>query len=222
MGRLTSIIREQWKVIIVTVVVTLAVTFGIIGGEKFFSSTAFCLSCHSMSYPYEELKESSHYGGPGLNPECQDCHLPPQFLLRVESHIVDGIRALIGELKHDLSTKEEFDKYRLEYAHNARMNLKKWDSSPCRTCHKAVEPSTEDVEREHRKMETEGRTCIDCHQNLVHEEVEEEDLDRSMAEGRIVLKEEAEEEEDEDEEEMEDEEGEEDVEEEEAEEEGGE
>ncbi len=190
MNNWLSFLKEKWMVIFGTAVVTLVITFGIVGGERFLSSTGFCLSCHSMSYVAEELKQSSHYGAQGIDPECQDCHLPPQFLKRVESHIVDGTRALIGELKHDLSTVENFDKYRAEYAHNARINIKKWDSSPCRTCHKAVKPSSDDAAKEHKKMETEKKTCIDCHQNLVHEQVPEEDLDKGMKEGKIVLKEE--------------------------------
>jgi cytochrome c-type protein NapC len=198
-SRLLTLFKEQWRVIIGSAAVTLVITFGVIGGERYFSTTGFCLSCHSMSYVNEELQDSSHWGGLGLNPECEDCHLPPQFLLRVQSHAVDGLRAIIGELKHDLSTKEGFDEHRADYAHHARLLLKKWDSSPCRTCHKEVVPSSEEAEVEHKKMETEGATCIDCHQNIVHEEVPEEDLDRSLAEGKI--EEEGEEEEEEGEEE---------------------
>ena len=51
---------------------------------------------------------------------------------------------------------------------------KKWDSSPCRVCHKDPQPSSDEAEIEHKKMETEGATCIDCHPNLVHEEEDEE------------------------------------------------
>ncbi len=181
-------LRDNWKVIIGTAVVTLVVSFGTFGAERLFSSNKFCTSCHSMSYPNEELKESTHYGALGINPRCEDCHLPANFLLRVESHIIDGTRGLIGEFRHNLKTKEGFDEHRAEYAHNARVNLRKWDSSPCRDCHKNVKPSSEDAERKHRKMETEGATCIDCHQNLVHDEVPEEDIVKGMAEGRIVLK----------------------------------
>ena len=39
-------------------------------------------------------------------------------------------------------------------------------------------------------METEGATCIDCHQNLVHKKVPEHDLNASLAQGKMVLKEE--------------------------------
>ena len=42
----------------------------------------------------------------------------------------------------------------------------------------------------HKKMETEGATCIDCHQNLVHKKVPESDLTASLAQGAMVLKEE--------------------------------
>lgn len=197
MNRILEFIKTNIKPLVIGGVVALVVVFGIIGGERVLSSKAFCLSCHSMSYPYEELKDSSHYGTIGIDPECKDCHLPPNFLLRVESHIVDGTRAIIGEFKHDLSTKEEFDKHRAEYAHNARINIRKWDSSPCRVCHKHPRPSSEDAERQHKKLETGEATCIDCHQNLVHEEVPEEDIVAGMKAGRIVPRETAEEEEEE-------------------------
>lgn len=188
MASLLMLVKQGWKAILGTAIVTLAVIFGAIGGDRFFSSDKFCLSCHSMSYVYKELKESPHFGALGLNPECQDCHLPPQFIQRMQSHIVDGTRGLIGEFKDNLSTVENFDKYRAKYAHNSRINIKKWDSSPCRTCHKASKPSGDKAKAEHKKMETEGVTCIDCHQNLVHKDVPKEDLLKGMAEGRIVLK----------------------------------
>lgn len=191
MKAIRELFREKRRAALMTVglsvVLTLVLTFGVIGGEKYLSSDGFCLSCHSMSYNAEELRASSHYGALGVNPDCQACHLPPNFFLRVESHVVDGARALIGELRHDLGTKENFDKYRAEYAHNARINIKKWDSASCRACHKEPRPSSDEAALEHKKMKTEGKTCIDCHQNLVHEKVPQEDLDQGMAQGRIVL-----------------------------------
>ena len=38
-------------------------------------------------------------------------------------------------------------------------------------------------------METEGATCIDCHQNLVHKAVAETDLNASRTQKKMVLKE---------------------------------
>ncbi|MDH5552021.1 MAG: NapC/NirT family cytochrome c, partial [Nitrosomonas sp.] len=50
------------------------------------------------------------------------------------------------------------------------------------------DPPGEDAQAAHKKMETEGATCIDCHQNLVHEEAPETDLNASLATGELVLK----------------------------------
>jgi cytochrome c-type protein NapC len=72
-------------------------------------------------------------------------------------------------------------------AHDARMNLKKWDSVTCRDCHRDPNPPGADAQEAHKKLKTEGATCIDCHQNLVHEEVAKTDLNASLAAGKMVL-----------------------------------
>ena len=121
---------------IVLVVVVLA-------GEAAVSTNAFCTSCHSMTYPAEELKTSSHYGALGANPGCKDCHIPQglqNFHLAVATHVVDGARELYLEAVNDYSTLEKFNERRLIMAHDARMNLKKWDSTTCRTCHRNPQP----------------------------------------------------------------------------------
>lgn len=188
-------------------VVLLAVVFG---GEAALSTEGFCTSCHSMTYPQEELKKSSHYGALGVNPGCKDCHIPQgieNFHLAVATHVVDGARELYLELVNDYSTLEKFNERRLIMAHDARLNLKKWDSITCRTCHKNPQPPGESAQTEHKKMQTEGATCIDCHQNLVHEEVPMTDLNASLAAGKMVLKPEEGEDEDGEEEDAEDDEG---------------
>jgi cytochrome c-type protein NapC len=117
---------------------------------------------------------------------------------------VDGARELYLELVNDYSTLEKFNERRLIMAHDARLNLKKWDSITCRTCHKDPQPPGESAQTEHKKMQTEGATCIDCHQNLVHEEVPMTDLNASLAAGKMVLKPEEGEDEDGEEEDAED------------------
>ena len=169
-------------------IVLVAVVFG---GEAALSTEEFCTSCHSMTYPQAELKQSTHYGALGVNPGCKDCHIPQgieNFHLAVATHAIDGARELYLELVNDYSTLEKFNERRLEMAHDARMNLKKWDSITCRTCHKKPAPPGESAQAEHKKMETEGATCIDCRQNLVHEEVPMTDLNASIAQGKLVLK----------------------------------
>lgn len=163
----------------------------VFGGEAALSTEEFCTSCHSMTYPQEELRQSTHYGALGVNPGCKDCHIPQgieNFHLAVATHVIDGARELYLELVNDYSTLEKFNERRLEMAHDARMNLKKWDSVTCRTCHKKPAPPGDDAQAAHKKMETEGATCIDCHQNLVHEETPMTDLNASLAAGKLVLK----------------------------------
>ncbi|SDX80575.1 NapC/NirT family cytochrome c [Nitrosomonas halophila] len=163
----------------------------VFGGEAALSTEEFCTSCHSMTYPQEELRMSTHYGALGVNPGCKDCHIPQgieNFHLAVATHVIDGARELYLELVNDYSTLEKFNERRLEMAHDARMNLKKWDSVTCRTCHKKPAPPGDDAQAAHKKMETEGATCIDCHQNLVHEEAPMTDLNASLAAGKLVLK----------------------------------
>lgn len=66
---------------------TITVVFG---GEHALSRTEFCVSCHSQTYPYEELKKSSHYGALGADPGCKDCHVPQglgKFHLALRTHL---------------------------------------------------------------------------------------------------------------------------------------
>ncbi len=58
----------------------------VFGGEAAVSRTEFCISCHSESYPYEELKKSSHWGALGADPGCKDCHAP-RIIELSQSHL---------------------------------------------------------------------------------------------------------------------------------------
>ena len=194
--------------LVIGTVLGIIMTAVLLAGEAAVSTNEFCTSCHSMTYPQTELNESSHYGALGANPGCKDCHIPQglgNLHLAIQTHIVDGARELYLEFANDYSTLEKFNERRLIMAHDARMNLKKWNSITCRECHRNPQPPGEDAQAEHKKMETEGATCIDCHQNLVHKAVPETDLNASKSQGKLVLKPEDEEEEDEEDEEGEEE-----------------
>jgi len=188
MGMLRRFVRERiWTVVITAAIVCILIVV-MVQGDRHISSYEFCVSCHSMSYPDAETRKSGHYGRLGVNPTCKDCHLPPTFFKRVLAHIVDGPKDFIGEFRYDLSTKEKFDEHRAEFAHTARMTLKRRNSSPCRHCHKDPWPASEYGQSKHKLLREGKATCIDCHQNLVHEGVPEEDLDKGMKEGKIVLR----------------------------------
>jgi nitrate/TMAO reductase-like tetraheme cytochrome c subunit len=190
-GRLRRTLRSGWGAVLLGAGLGAAAIGIVIGGEAALSSNAFCLSCHSMSYAASELRESSHYGALGADPQCRHCHIPQglaNFGLAVQTHLVDGSRELYKELTGDYSDLAKFDARRLEMAHHARLNLKRWDSVTCRACHREPRPPGASARAEHQKMRTEGKTCIDCHQNLVHKAVAETDLDASLAQGKMVLR----------------------------------
>ncbi len=190
-GGLRRYLKQHGGALLLGAAGAVALLAVVVGGEAVLSTTQFCVSCHSMSYPAEELKKSSHYGALGANPECKDCHIPQgpaNFHLAVASHVIDGTRELILEFRNDYSDIKKFDARRPEMAHDARMNLKRWDSITCRACHRDPQPPGADARAAHEKMRTHKATCIDCHQNLVHKEVAETDLDASLAQGRRVVK----------------------------------
>ena len=188
-GGLRQYFRQHGGALLLGAAGAVALLVALFGGEAALSTTQFCVSCHSMSYPAEELRKSSHYGALGANPGCKDCHIPQglaNFHLAVASHVIDGARELFLEFRNDYSDIKKFDARRPEMAHDARMNLKRWDSVTCRACHKDPQPPGADARAAHEKMRTQQATCIDCHQNLVHKEVPETDLDASLAQGRRV------------------------------------
>lgn len=191
-GRIKEYLGVSGGALLLGALLTVGAIAVVFGGEHALSRTEFCVSCHSQTYPYEELKKSSHYGALGADPGCKDCHVPQglgNFHLAAWTHIYDGTRAVLAEMKYDYSTIEKFNERRPIMAHYARMSLKNWDSVTCRECHKNTKPPGASAKTAHKKMETDGATCIDCHQNLVHKKVPESDLNASRVQGVMVLKE---------------------------------
>lgn len=140
--------------------------------ERFLSSTQFCASCHSMSYPYEELKTSGHYGRLGINPECGDCHLPPDLLGRLRAHVETGIKDLYGEFTRNISTPEKFNRHKERLAASAVEKIKRWDSSPCRACHKDPKPRSVSGQNSHILLKEGKKTCVDCHRQIHYQAVD--------------------------------------------------
>ena len=190
-GRLRRYFKQHGGALLLGAAGAVALLAVLFGGEAALSTTEFCVSCHSMSYPAEELRKSSHYGALGANPGCKDCHIPQglaNFHLAVATHVVDGARELFLEFRNDYSDIGKFDARRPEMAHDARMNLKRWDSVTCRACHKDPQPPGADARAAHKRMRTQKATCNDGHQNLVHYPARGTALDASIAQGRRVIK----------------------------------
>ncbi|MBF0611338.1 MAG: NapC/NirT family cytochrome c, partial [Magnetococcales bacterium] len=68
---------------------------------------------------------------------------------------------------------------RWELANNVWKNMKERDSKECRFCHQFeamdLEKQDRTAAKKHGRAMEEGKTCIDCHKGIAHEEPEEPD-----------------------------------------------
>ncbi len=132
----------------------------------------FCISCHSMSTPYEEYKKSPHYSNAsGVRAICSDCHVPKDWTAK----LVRKVQAT-GELWHHfagkLSTPEKFEEHRAEMANRVWAVMKANDSRECRNCHSyetmAFHKQSARAREKMEPAQKNGETCIDCHKGIAH------------------------------------------------------
>lgn len=148
------------------------------GANTFMQKTStmeFCLSCHEMrDNIYEEYTKSLHYkNASGVRAECADCHIPKAWGPKALSKLYaanDVYHKIIGTV----DTPEKFEKHRLKMAQSVWTNMKNNDSRECRNCHDyaSMDKDKQDRMAQKRhdpvKIAIKNKTCIDCHQGLVH------------------------------------------------------
>jgi len=144
--------------------------------DRVFSSNEFCAeSCHSMSDTVAvEFKDSAHgTAHSGVIPQCRDCHLPERLPMAMIQHVV-GIRDLYGRYIKGIKTGEDFEAVRMENANRVRMRMVRNDSANCRSCHvmDKIVPEKSRGKKQHAEAREKGITCIVCHYDLVHKEVD--------------------------------------------------
>lgn len=145
--------------------------------DVYFSSNKFCASsCHEMeSTVYKELQSSTHWTtSTGVRPSCADCHVSERLVPAMWDHFL-GMKELIVHITSDVSKPGNFDKnYRVETANRVRLRMLANDSKNCRTCHDmtAIKPKRKRGQKQHAEAIESKTTCIACHYDLVHKEVE--------------------------------------------------
>ena len=160
------------------VVILLAGGLMFFGGKKAVDATnqiEFCTSCHEMrDNNYEEYKTTVHAKNrTGVKAVCSDCHVPHGFIdtaIRKFKAANDVYHHLIGTV----DTKEKFETHRLELAKRVWKHMKETDSAECRNCHdvKTMSPDLQGptARKQHQKIGVNGKTCIDCHFGIAHNE----------------------------------------------------
>lgn len=156
--------------------------------DHYTSSEAFCTTCHSMELAAEPYRESVHYmPTSGVRASCGDCHVSPGVFAATWDHFIGGkdlIRQLFGANYDDPVINAL---HAPEAAFAAREWFRKRDSETCRRCHvqEAIVGKRADTLAIHQE-ETEGKTCVDCHINLVHREVPERETFKRDAWNRMI------------------------------------
>lgn len=143
------------------------------------NTTEFCTDCHSMKYILEEYKETIHYkNASGVRPGCSDCHVPKAFFPKLKAKIL-AYKDVVGEIMGTIDTREKLEKHRWDMANRVWEKMIANDSAECRSCHQYEYMDLSEQDRSARKRHSrapdEGKTCIECHKGVAHEEPDEPD-----------------------------------------------
>lgn len=148
--------------------------------DHFTSSGEFCTSCHSMEYAADYYQQSVHYkSDSGVQADCGHCHVSEGVFAATWDHVL-GTKDLLKQIKGKLLGPDYDDPvvnmlHLPESAFTARRWFKKTDSATCKRCHvlPAIQGKRPDTAEIHA-VDAKGKTCIDCHYNLVHRKVPDE------------------------------------------------
>jgi cytochrome c-type protein NapC len=135
----------------------------------------FCTSCHEMKdNNFAEYQHTIHARNrTGVKATCSDCHVPHEFV----DTMIRKIKASNDVYQHfmgTIDTKEKFEAHRLELAKRVWKRMKETDSRECRNCHdaNAMDPEKQGktAQKQHKRLMSGERTCIDCHFGIAHKE----------------------------------------------------
>jgi len=141
-----------------------------------FDSSVGCAECHA--YPYEEYRDSAHYENDmEVRPGCVGCHEPHsvreilhwKFIYLNSGTINESPFHAVSASLRDVVMWEEV--LRPKMAAKVRQEMVENESEKCVVCHKTESVWWQEI-GQHKTMKEKGKTCIHCHYNLVHEDVD--------------------------------------------------
>jgi len=101
--------------------------------------------------------------------------VPKEWIPKITRKIV-ATGELYGKAMGTISTPEKFEANRTRLAQKEWARMKANDSLACRNCHStegmSPDKQNERAKARHAKGLAEGRTCIDCHFGIAHNEPE--------------------------------------------------
>ena len=152
---------------------------------KAFDMSVGCAECHA--YPFEEYKESPHYDNDlGVRPGCVGCHDPHglgQFLHFKFLYLNNGRygKSPFDAISNSLRDIPEWEELRIKLAKRVREKMVAEKSAKCMVCHKIESEWWNDIERHKAALPLINKgekSCIHCHYNLVHADVDWPELEQ--------------------------------------------
>ncbi|MET0083773.1 MAG: NapC/NirT family cytochrome c [Sedimenticola sp.] len=180
--------RKKSFIVLILVFVAGIIFTGLFNvGLSMTNEMDFCTSCHSMKVNLEEYKETVHYkSASGVRATCADCHVPKEFVPKMIAKIV-AAKDVYHEIMGTIDTPEKYEALRWDMASRVWDKMRANDSRECRTCHDYDQMDLSEQDRSarkrHGKAMDEGKTCIDCHKGIAHEEPDEPDEEDEDEEG---------------------------------------
>ena len=146
-----------------------------------FDVTVGCAECHA--YPYEEYRESAHYDNDrDVRPGCVGCHEPHsvreilhwKFIYLNNGTINESPFHAVSNSLRDIEMWE--NELRPKMAAKVRQTMVEEKSAKCKVCHKPESEWWQEIGQHSSAIKeakvAEEVNCINCHYNLVHEDVE--------------------------------------------------
>ena len=142
------------------------------------ASQTVCFGCH-YGEEYDPLAKPAvskvHEATSGGRPaRCVECHVPDTMVgsLYVYTHVFSNTD-LFGNWHKPLDERPFYPTI-AKKAYDVRDAMLAADSSTCRTCHieEEIKPKRKRGQNAHKKALKRKETCMECHYNLVHREVE--------------------------------------------------
>ncbi len=144
--------------------------------DQVTSTEEFCTTCHSMELVAEPYRRSVHYApASGVRASCGDCHVSEGVFAATWDHFL-GSKDLFAQIFGPDYDDPVVNALHLpEAAFAARRWFRDRDSATCKRCHlqEAIHGTRPDTLSIH-KEDAGGKSCIDCHYNLVHRQVPDE------------------------------------------------
>ena len=177
-GRAKMIKRAIVFVLVFVAGITFAGTFSY--ALKLSNEEEFCTSCHSMKMVFQEYQQSLHYkNGSGVSATCSDCHVPKQFWPKMAAKMM-AYKDVLHEFLGTIDTWEKLDEHRWDMATRVWDKMRATGSRECRGCHSfsKMDLSEQDrsARRKHGLAVDQDKSCIDCHQGIVHALPDEPDV----------------------------------------------